>query len=60
MANRPLTVRIWADTQEQLQNGLIEFAACMDDPDHIAAIRLGDCYAEMDLMFRPMDPKRLH
>lgn len=26
----------------------------------IAAIRLGDCYADMDIMCRPVDPKRLH
>lgn len=60
MANRPLTVTITADSNKALHDAIVGFAECVDDPDLIAAIRLGDCYAEMDLVYRPMDPKRLH
>ena len=60
MANRTFTVTISADSDTEVQDAIIALADSLPDPDHIAAVRLGDCYAEVDLMPRPVDPKRLH
>ena len=60
MTIRPLTIKISADSDAEIHAAITELAETLPDPDHISAIRLGDCYAELDLMPRPVDPKKLH
>jgi hypothetical protein len=57
-----LTVEVSADGMEALTDALAVVACRMDDPDRIAAVRVDEfaCCAELYMIARPVDPRRLN
>lgn len=65
MPNAPLdrlTLRLEANSMDELFDLIERITRGMEYPDRIAAIRLDEqaCCAELDVASRPVDPCRLH
>lgn len=57
-----LTLEVLADDMDELTDALAVLSSQMDDPDRIAAVRVDEiaCCAELDMIARPVDPRRLN
>ncbi len=54
----PTTVRISADSEERLYEGIVKFADNLSDSGNAVSIRLGKGFADLVLVPRPLNAGR--